>query len=229
MAPARSNTAKVSWCISTRARSSWPSVTRVSAMRGGSRAPAGRGGTPALVHQPFVDPDIISRHPTYGEASLELFAATCAVEREHGRQRCHRLVDRVHHRPGDAGLEDLLDRTPAEGEHGGPAGHGLDHHQAEGLGPIDGKQERTRVAEELGLLSVVDLAEVLDPRGGEQRLDLSLEVLPVGGVHLCADVERKAGSLCDLHRTVEPLLRRDATDEGEIAPGARPRLVERGR
>src|SRR5262245_42312643 len=140
MAPARSNTAKVSWCISTRARSSWPSVTRVSAMRGGSCAPAGRRDTPARIHQAFVDPDVVSRHATCREASLELLPASRAVEREDGGQRLHRLVDRIHDRTGHPRLEDLLHRAATEGEHGSSTGDGLDHHESERFGPVDGKE-----------------------------------------------------------------------------------------
>src|SRR5215469_5516162 len=175
MAPARSNTAKVSWCISTRARSSWPSVTRVSAMRGGSCAPAGRRDTPARIHQAFVDPDVVSRHATCRKASLELLPASRAIEREDGGQCCHRFVDRVHDCPGHPRPEHLLDRASPKGNHGGSTGHGLDHHEPEGFGPVDRKEQRAGLAQELSLLPVVDLSEEVNPRGGEQRLDLPLE------------------------------------------------------
>src|SRR5689334_19938981 len=125
MAPAQSNTAKVSWCISTRASSSWPSVTRVSGIRGGSRAPAGHpAGWP---DDPLVHADVVACHAGGGEAVLELFPAAQTIELEYARQRSHRLVHRVHDRPGDPRSEELLDRAATEGEDRGPTGHRLDH------------------------------------------------------------------------------------------------------
>ncbi len=40
------------------------------------------------------------------------------------------------------------------------AGHRFDHHQAERFGPVDGKQQRRGVAEEVRLLGIADLADV---------------------------------------------------------------------
>src|SRR5512144_1179710 len=106
MAPARSNTANVSWCMSTRASSSCPSVTRVSAMRGCSGGPPGPGHEPGGADDPLIDPDVVARHPAGRVPALELLAAPAAIEPEHGRQRLDRLLHRVddraaHPRPED--------------------------------------------------------------------------------------------------------------------------------
>src|SRR5512135_1225211 len=159
MAPARSKTAKVSWCISTRASSSCPSVTRVSAMRRSSRTPSGVAEAPGRGDRPLVDPDVIARHPRHGEPPLELSPARRPVERQDGGQHRHRLVHRADDRPGQSLPEHLLHRTPPEGEHRSSAGHCLDHHQAEGLGPVDGEEQRLGIREELDLVPVPELAQ----------------------------------------------------------------------
>ena len=128
------------------------------------------------------------------------------------------LFQRLDQEAGLAVLDDFGRRAAAEGHDRRAAGHGLDHHQAEGLGPVDREQQRVRSAQERGLLMVADLADELDQRiGVDHRLD---DRLPIGlvrrvdlGRHLQWLVQRRR----DLDRPVRPLFGRYPAQEGEVA------------
>ena len=53
-------------------------------------------------------------------------------------------------------------------------------HQSEGFRPIDGKQQRARLAEEFALVALPDFSYEFHVRLRQQRLDLGFEVLAVG-------------------------------------------------
>ena len=86
-----------------------------------------------------------------------------------------------------------------------------------GSGQSIGNSSAERVAEKLGLRVVADLADELDQRIVEQRLDDRRGSSRVDRVDLGRDLQRHACALRDLDRPIGPLLRRDAADEGEIA------------
>jgi hypothetical protein len=72
---------------------------------------------------------------------------------------------------------------------------------------------------------IADLADVLDQRMVQQRLDHLVEIPRVGEIDLGGHLQRHAQALGDLDRLVGPLLGRHAAEEGEVAlarPGAEP-------
>ena len=141
--------------------------------------------------------------------------------------RGHGLFQRVHEEAGLAVLDDLRRRAAAEGHHRRAAGHGLDHHQAERFGPVDGEQQGLGPAQEGGLLMVTDLADEFDQRiGVDHRLDDGLPIDPIGRVDLGRDLQRLVESGGDVDGAVRPLLGRDAAKEGQIAVGPRREAVE---
>ena len=75
------------------------------------------------------------------------------------------LVDVVADEPGDAVLDHLGHRTAPQRDDGGAGGQGLDHHQAERLGPVAGEERGPRAGVELGLLVLLDLPDEVDVRG----------------------------------------------------------------
>ena len=77
-------------------------------------------------------------------------------------------------------LDDLRHRPARERDDRRAARERFDHHHAERLRPIDGKEERARAAEELLFAGLADLADELDERIGEERRDVSLEIRAVG-------------------------------------------------
>ena len=86
-----------------------------------------------------------------------------------------------------------------------------------GSGQSIGKSSAVSPAEEIALLGLRDLADVLDVREGEERTDLTLEVLDVRGVHLGRDPQPLAGPPRDLDRPVHALLRRDPAQKRQVA------------
>jgi hypothetical protein len=90
---------------------------------------------------------------------------------------------------------------------GVPAGHGLDHHQAERLGPIDGRQQGDGTAEEGRFLLIADLADILDVWLGEQRANLLLEIVSVDVVHFSSDLDRQPTAPRNVDRAIHRFLR----------------------
>ena len=115
-----------------------------------------------------------------------------------GRQalhRAHRALHVVHDEAGQPVLDHLGHGAVVEGDHRHAAGHGLDHHQPEGLRPVDREEQaRARPTGTRAFSLVADLADELDMRLRQQRADLLVEVVAVGAVHLGRDLQRQAGS-----------------------------------
>ena len=108
------------------------------------------------------------------------------------------------------------------------ASHGFDHDQSERLRPVDRHDQRDGVAQELRLLRVRDLADEFDMRFGEKRLNHFLEIVVIGRVDFRCDLKRQATSFGDVDRAINPLLRRNATQKGEIGRVRRRGLEEAG-
>src|SRR5262249_41642929 len=114
-------------------------------------------------------------------------------------------------------LDDLRDRTARVPDDRRAAGHRLDHHEAEGLGPADGEQEGVRAAEERRLVPLSDLTHELHVRLRGEGTDLGLEVVAIRPVDLRGDPQASAGASGDLDRLVETLLRRNAAEKREVS------------
>ena len=99
--------------------------------------------------------------------------------------------------------------------------------QAERLRPVDREQQRPRLAQELGLAALVDLADVLDAWLLQQRLDLGAEVVLVDAIDLGGDLQRQADGAGDRDRAVDALLRRYAAEKREIAAARLERRLSR--
>jgi hypothetical protein len=65
---------------------------------------------------------------------------------------------------GQSVLDDLRHRAAIEGYDGCTAGHGLDRHEAERLGPIDRREQSDGAAEKFRFFAVADLADIIDIR-----------------------------------------------------------------
>ena len=95
---------------------------------------------------------VVVRHPGRPEPILEHRPAPPAIQVGRPADRVGGGVDRVHHEPGHPVVDHLGDRTGRPGDDRGAAGHRLDHHQPERLGPVDREQHGPRPAEERPLL-----------------------------------------------------------------------------
>ena len=130
-------------------------------------------------------------------------------------------------KPGDAVVDELGRRAPVGGDDRRPARHGLDHHEPERLGPADREHHRARPPEQLDLLVVRHVLVQLDV-GGEERLDLAVEVLALGRLAALQEhVQRQPGPAGDRDRLLGSLVGVGATDVHERVFLLRPELVGR--
>src|SRR5512133_3520507 len=113
------------------------------------------------IAEPPVNVDVIAGHPQCSESRLELATARVAGQRIDLLDRTYRVRDVVTDEPGPPVLDDFGYRSAAVRDHRRAARHGLDHHEAERLGPVDRKHERPRATEERLLLVLPDLADDL--------------------------------------------------------------------
>ena len=148
--------------------------------------------TGSRADQPRVDFQVVLRHALGRKALLEATAHLCPVEGQDAADPADGLLEAVHDVASCAVLHDLGNRAISEGKHRRTAGHGLDHREPERLRPIDWEQESPRIAQELTLLALINLADELDARLVEERCNLGLEVYLVDLVDFGRDFERKA-------------------------------------
>ncbi len=118
---------------------------------------------------------------------------------------------------GEAVFDDLRHRAAVVGDDRRTARHRLDHHQPERLRPVDRHQQRNRAAQERRLVGVTDLADVLDIRRIEHRMDLFFVVVAIRPIDLCSNFERNAAMFGNPDRTIDTFLRCDASEKGEVA------------
>src|SRR5262249_23641696 len=153
---------------------------RAAGSRGRSRTGA-RSTDVALVRR-----DVVGDHALAREARLDVLPNLERGERVRALERPGHVAVGVDDDPRAAVLDQLRPRTVGGAHPGRASGHALDHHQPEGLLPLDREERRTRILEQLDLLAVRRLAEVLDPVVAEVRLDERLEVLDLLRVALLA-------------------------------------------
>jgi hypothetical protein len=112
----------------------------------------------SLVNEPRIHFHIIPRHARGVEALLEGPPARVAAQACNVAYRSDRFVERVHHKPGLAISKHLRDLTVIPSNDRGAASQRLDHDEAEGLRPINGKQERIGIAYQFIFVFAADLA-----------------------------------------------------------------------
>ena len=105
----------------------------------------------------------------------------------------HGLVEVSTMKPLTPSVDDLGHRAGPPGDDRRAARHRLDHHQPERLAPSrSGRAARCASPRKSAFVGSADLADELDERRLEQRLDLPLEVLAIGVVDLGGDAQRHA-------------------------------------
>src|SRR5690625_3245652 len=153
-------------------------------------------------HELLIEIHIITCHPAGGEALFEAPSDGCRIETIKPIERRNGLLDRAHMQSGQPVLDDFRYRAAGPRNHRRAACYGLDHHQAEGLWPIDREKQCLGTAQELRLLALVDLAYKFDQGVIEQRTNFGLEVVAVGLVHLRRYFQGDSGTSCDLDGAV---------------------------
>src|SRR5262249_36498404 len=143
------------------ARSPDPAQTAMSWYQVGARYRDVSRSADALDLGP-VGAQVVGDHALGREALLDVAAALHGLEEIGLLERGGHGAVVVDDDPTAAVLDHLRHGPPPRGDHRRAAGHRLDHHEAEGLLPLDREQRRARVLEQLDLLAVRDLAEVFD-------------------------------------------------------------------
>src|SRR5581483_2736568 len=203
--PRLSATRKVSSCLSEYApmtprtcTSGWDSLSGMMSVTAGS----------VRCDERAVSLEVVARHHDGREAFLEDGPHALAFQGGDPVDRGDGLVLGAHDETGHAHVDDLAHRSAIPCDHRRAGGHRLDHHQPERLGPVDGKQQGPRAAEQVALGAVVDLTDELDVLGArEQRLDLAMEVCSIGRIDLCRDAQRQTRARGDAQRPIDALLR----------------------
>ena len=109
---------------------------------------------------------------------------------------------------------------------GRAAGHRLDHHEAKGFLPLDGKKKRGGVAQEFVLLRVIDGANPADTIIVDERLDFLGEITVFLRIlWLAGEDDGHVQGLCDADGVERIFLHRHATEEGEVFPRLERRLI----
>src|SRR5439155_10705166 len=119
----------------------------------------------------LVDPLVSLGHVCRGKPPFSGRPAADPINLAEMANRPYHPVLIVADEAGRAILDDLGYAPLAERHHRGAAGERLRHDQTERFGPADRKEHRRCVAEEAVLVAATHLADELDPRLPQQRLD----------------------------------------------------------
>src|SRR5205823_1828387 len=157
----------------------------------------------------LIEVEIVERHSPRGEAGLEQAADASSIEGLEVLRRRHGLGHTRYDEPRDAVLDDFGHRTTVEGDNRRAAGHRLDHHEAERLGPVDREEQPDGTPEEITLLLLADFANELDDISifAQHRPDLGLVIGEIGIVYLGRYLEGHAAPRGDFDGQVRSLLR----------------------
>jgi hypothetical protein len=159
---------------------------------------------------------VLTDHAVGAEAVDRGRPAGAAVEAGGGRQRGGQSPQTGAQEAGDAVLHDLGRGAERWDDHRRPGRQRLDHHQAEGLGPLQRVEQGDRRAEQLQLLRPAELADVLHVRA-EQRADLGVEVRALGRLaQLGGHPQRHARGPRGEDRLPRPLLRAHPAEEAGV-------------
>ena len=101
------------------------------------------------IEEAFVDIQVRVRHDRSSEGALECGANTMAIQLGDACDGFEGLGLRIYNESADTRLNNFGNRAAVPGDDWSSAGHGFDHHQPEGLGPVDGKDQGSGIAEEL--------------------------------------------------------------------------------
>ena len=104
------------------------------------------------------------------------------IESEQTRDRRDRVLDAIDDVTRDAIIDHFPHGAAVESEDRSAARHRLDHNHAEGLRPVDRKDQGRSLTEKLGLFTVVYLANELNIVTVKQGLDSVFEIFDVDGV-----------------------------------------------
>ena len=171
------------------------------------------------------------RHRGVAEAAVELGPAGAAIERADPSHRRDQLVLAVARRSRSR-RRAITSGTEPRGRAitGVPQARASIITRPKGSGQSIGKSRAQRAAEQRRLVVVADLAEELDPRVVEQRLDVLARSSRDRPASTLAAMRSRMPARCATRiAAIGALLRRDAAEEQQVVAGLGGEWVELGR
>ena len=129
-----------------------------------------------------------------------------------------RFFDAFHNEPSHTFVNDFCNRSTTESDNGGATSHGLNHHKAEWLRPVNGKQQGRGITQEISLILLANLSDEFYIRIRQKIADFRFEVVAVGIINFCCDSSRHTRLLRDLDRSIDSFFRRDSSQKGKVIP-----------
>src|SRR5947199_8573106 len=124
-------------------------MARALAVAGSLRDPQPRSRS---ARQLPIDLEIVTRHALCRESLLKPTPDPAAIELGKPPDGAHGLLDVMDSKPCYTVFDYLGHGSARKGNHWRTAGHGFDHDQSEGLGPVDWKEQSAGIAEKLALV-----------------------------------------------------------------------------
>src|SRR6478736_2108804 len=153
---------------------------------------------------------VFGRHYLDREATLECGANYGAINSVEMSHRVNSLLDIFNDESSFSIMHHFRHRTLIEGNDRRAAGHGLYHHETEGLGPRDGKEQSKCSTQEVRLLGFAYLTDELYSRCVKKRKNTCFEIISIRWVHLRGDAERQARAASYFNGAVYTFLGCDA-------------------
>src|SRR5215207_6279337 len=133
---------------------------------------------------------IVFGHPLSREPLLKTVANPSTVKIPQPPDRLSGLLLPVDNQSGHALIDNFRHRARSKRDYWCAAGHRFDHHQTEGLRPINRKQQSRRAGEKLLFGFIIDFASKTDLIAINLRFKLFLEIAPFGTWYFGCDTKR---------------------------------------
>src|SRR6185437_5445896 len=137
--------------------------------------------------------DVFLGHPLQRKVFLGPLTASAPAQSRKLRHLARELSDVSIDESGHPVLEKFWNRAKGPRKYRRPAGQSFDHHEPEGLRPINRKAKPQRISQKLSFLGFGDLAEIFDKLPIDMGFDMRfVELLSPLSFDLRGDLKRDA-------------------------------------
>jgi len=119
---------------------------------------------------------------------------------------------------GNSISHNFAHRPAAKRDRRRAARHGLDHDQTKRLRPVNGKEQRIRIAQKFFFTGIAHLAQKLNQRMVKEWTNFVLHVPAIFFVDLSRDLERHSCAFGDLYRSIRTFFRRNSAKKQQVLP-----------
>src|SRR5262249_46232597 len=170
--------------------------------------------------EPGISRKIVPRHPRRCETLLKFASTSESVETACLLNCDNRCVNIVHDKPAHSIPDHFGHRCPPVRHYRSSASHRFDHRKPKRLRPVDWKQQRLCIPQELFLFSPSDFADVLDVRVLKHPLN-ALVVIAVCVVDLRSNLQRHSQPIGYSDGSINSLLGRNPAEKCKITSRTR--------